>query len=134
MALKWVWILDRRRDLVFYIGSALAGWLYVGIVLWAAARLPEPLTDSLGTLRLGGVSVPLTLELLVVASWAFLLDAPHVWATLGRTLLDPDEWRVRGREIRRSFAWFLIGPASRRPNASTPGSSTWRCTCRSSSS
>ncbi len=112
MAVKWVWILDRRRDLVFYIGSALAGWLYVAVILYAAARLPEPLTGSFGTVRLGGLEIPLTLELLVVASWAFLLDAPHVWATLGRTLLDPDEWRVRRRELVRSFAWFLVGPAA----------------------
>jgi hypothetical protein len=112
MAVRWVWILDRRRDLVFYIGSAVAGWLYVAVILAAAARLPAPLTEALATLRLGGVALPLNLELLVVASWAFLLDAPHVWATLGRTLLDPDEWRIRRREILVSFAWFLLGPAA----------------------
>ncbi|MCG8606537.1 hypothetical protein MJD09_16330, partial [bacterium] len=54
----------------------------------------------------------MSLEFLVVLSWALLLDAPHVWATLGRTLFDPDEWRVRGREIRVSFSWFFLGPAA----------------------
>lgn len=110
--MRFVWILDRRRDLVFYLGSALAGWLYVAVILYAAAVLPNPLSDPLATLKLGGIEVPLTLELLVVASWAFLLDAPHVWATLGRTLLDPEEWRVRRREILLSFGWFLVGPAA----------------------
>jgi len=47
-----------------------------------------------------------------MVSWAFILDAPHVWATLGRTLLDPGEWRTRGGELRRSFALFLLGPAA----------------------
>lgn len=107
---RWVWILDRRRDLAFYIGSALAGWLYAGLVAWAVWTLDDPLTEPLATLRLGGVYLPLTLELLVVASWALLLDAPHVWATLGRTLADPDEWRLRRRELLTSFAWFGVGP------------------------
>jgi hypothetical protein len=110
--MRFVWILDRRRDLVFYLGSALLGWLYIAVILYAGAALADPLRDPLATFKLGGVEVPLTLELLVVASWAFLLDAPHVWATLGRTLLDPEEWRVRRREILRSFGWFLVGPAA----------------------
>ncbi len=108
---RFVWLLDRRRDLVFYIGSALAGWLYVGVILYAIATLADPLRDPLATLAVGGLEIPLTLELLVVASWAFLLDAPHVWATLGRTLADPDEWRSRGAVLRFSFVWFLVGPA-----------------------
>ncbi len=107
---RFVWLLDRRRDLGFYIGSALAGWLYVGVIFYAIATLADPLHDPLATLALGGLEVPLTLELLVVASWAFLLDAPHVWATLGRTLADPDEWQNRGRVLRFSFLWFLVGP------------------------
>lgn len=110
--LRFAWILDPQRDLLFYIGSALAGWLYVGIVWYAIRTLPHPLTDAFGSLSLGGIQVTLTLELLVMASWAFLLDAPHVWATLGRTLFDPDEWRVRRRELLLSFAWFLVGPAA----------------------
>ena len=110
MRLRFVWIHDRRRDLAFYLGSALAGWLYVGVILYAAASLSDPLTGSLWTLRLGGIEIPLTLELLVVASWAFLLDAPHVWATLGRTLFDPEEWQIRRREILRSFGFFFAGP------------------------
>ena len=48
----------------------------------------------------------LDLRLLVVVSWAILLDAPHVWATLARTLFDPDEWRVRGRSCGVPFSGF----------------------------
>ena len=107
---RFHWILSPRKDLLFYIGSALAGWLYLGVILFAIATLDEPLRQPLATLDLGGVAVPLTLELLVVLSWALILDAPHVWATLARTLFDPDEWRVRRREILFSFVWFGVGP------------------------
>jgi len=109
-AFRFYWILDPRRDLAFYIGSALAGWLYVGVIVYAMATLRDPFRDALATVTVFGATIPLTLNLLVVVSWAFVLDAPHVWATLGRTLLDPDEWRTRGRELRRSFSLFFLGP------------------------
>lgn len=109
--LRFVWLLDRRRDLLFYVGSALAGWLYVAVIAYAILRLADPLHDPLATLALGGLEIPLTLQLLVMASWAFLLDAPHVWATLGRVLPDPDEWRERRSVLLRSFGWFAVGPA-----------------------
>jgi hypothetical protein len=106
------WILGPGRDLVFYIGSALAGWVYVGVILYALYTLEDPLRQPLAVLTAGPVSIALTLHLLVLVSWALLLDAPHVWATLARTLFDPDEWRVRGGELRRSFLWFLLGPTA----------------------
>ncbi len=89
--IKFNWILSPRKDLLFYIGSALAGWLYVGIIFYAIQVLNDPLRDAFLTLQFGGIEIPLNLELLVVISWAIILDAPHVWATLGRTLFDPDE-------------------------------------------
>lgn len=110
--IHFTWILSPSKDLLFYIGSALAGWLYVGVIWLAIRALADPINDAFFVLRLGGRALHLNLYLLVVVSWALLLDAPHVWATLGRTLFDPDEWRVRGREIRRSFLWFLVGPAA----------------------
>ncbi len=55
-------------------------------------------------------SLPLTLGLLVVGSWAILIDAPHVFATLARTWLDPEEWSERRSMLLRSTAWFLLGP------------------------
>jgi len=110
--IQFHWILDRRSDLLFYIGSAVAGWAYVAVIVYALATLGDPLRDPLGRVSLFGLAIPLTLNLLVMVSWAFILDAPHVWATLARTILDPGEWRMRGRELRRSFAWFLVGPAA----------------------
>jgi hypothetical protein len=104
------WILSPQKDLVFYIGSALAGWFYVAIIVYGISTLPNPLTDPLAVLRLGSLEVALTLQLLVVVSWGLILDAPHVWATLARTLFDPDEWKVRRREILFSFVWFFVGP------------------------
>ncbi|MCI0417782.1 MAG: hypothetical protein L0312_00945, partial [Acidobacteria bacterium] len=106
------WILSPQKDLLFYIGSALAGWLYAAIIVYAIVTLENPLKDALAVVRWGEFQIPLTLQLLVVLSWGLILDAPHVWATLARTLFDPDEWKVRGREIWFSFAWFVIGPAA----------------------
>ncbi len=108
--LQFVWILDQKKDLLYYIGSSLIGWVYIGIIWYAIQTRQDPLTEPLGIIRLGGIHIPLSLELLVVASWAFILDAPHVWVTLARTLFDPDEWQARGRELRRSFGWFFVGP------------------------
>jgi hypothetical protein len=108
--IQFHWIVDRRSDLIFYIGSALAGWAYVGVILYALATLVDPLRDPLGQVTVLGFAIPLTLNLVVMVSWAFILDAPHVWATLGRTLLDPGEWRTRGGDLRRSFGLFLLGP------------------------
>ncbi len=110
--IRFHWILNPRSDLLFYIGSALAGWAYMAVILYTLATLGNPLRDPLVTLPLFGTEVALTLNLLVMVSWAFILDAPHVWATLGRTLLDPTEWHVRGRELRRSFGFFVLGPAA----------------------
>lgn len=110
--IRFSWILGPKKDLAFYIGSTLAGWAYLALILWAIGRVEDPLSDPVATVELGGLAIPLTLELLVIASWALILDAPHVWATLARTLFDPDEWRLRGREIRFSFVWFAVGPAA----------------------
>ncbi|HEX9654690.1 MAG TPA: hypothetical protein VGA99_13355 [bacterium] len=110
--LKFTWILSPQKDLLFYIGSALAGWLYVAVIWMAIRTLNDPMNDAFSVINFGGRTIPLNLYFLVVVSWALLLDAPHVWATLGRTLCDPDEWRVRGREIRRSFLWFFLGPVA----------------------
>ena len=85
------WILSPQKDLVFYIGSALAGWLYVAIIVYAIATLENPLKDALAVVHLGQFQVALTLQLLVVLSWGLILDAPHVvfrW-TLGHPFAIP---------------------------------------------
>jgi hypothetical protein len=104
------WIIDRKADLLFYIGSALVGWLYVALILLAVSRLRNPLSDAFGVIRLGGLEIPLTLQLIVLASWGFIFDAPHLWSTLARTFFDPEERRVRRKELRLSWAWFFFGP------------------------
>lgn len=109
---RWNWILNARCDLVWYIGSALVGWIYVALVLFLAHGLSDPLHEPLTTLSFGGLSFHLTLELLIFASWAYLVDSPHLWATLARTYLDPDEWQVRRRQLLFAFVWFVAGPVA----------------------
>lgn len=106
--IEFNWILNRRRDLIFYIGSAVVGWAYVGVIVLALTTntFTNPLTDAWFTL----FGLPITLELIVVFSWAFLLDAPHLFATLARTFFDPDEWSVRRPELLKSWGFFFLGP------------------------
>lgn len=104
------WIIDKKNDLLWYIGSALVGWLYAGLILIAVWMLPNPLEDSFGVIKIGGLHIPLTLELLVYSSWAYLVDAPHIWSTLARTFFDPEERRIRRRELWLSWGWFFLGP------------------------
>lgn len=105
------WILDKKNDLIWYIGSALAGYLYAALVWYFGRSLTNPVEDILGTLHLGGIQIDITLRLLVILSWMYIVDAPHVFATLARTFFDPDERAVRKTELRRSWLWFAFGPA-----------------------
>ncbi len=89
-------------DLIWYIGSSLAGWLYLLMVLALGRGLSDPIRDPFARLELFGATLPLTLGLLVVGSWAILIDAPHVFATLARTWLDPEEWSERRSVLLRS--------------------------------
>ncbi|HSR69823.1 MAG TPA: hypothetical protein VLU25_17985 [Acidobacteriota bacterium] len=108
---RFHWILGAKLDLVFYIGSALVGWLYVGLIWWAVQALDDPLTEPFSTLQVGSMEIPFDLRLLIFVSWAVFLDAPHLWATLGRTFCDPDEWATRRTVLLRSLGLFLLGPA-----------------------
>ena len=82
------WIIGARDDLVWFIGSVASSYalfaLYVGGVL--------PL-------------VPM------VAAWAILIDAPHVFGTFSRTYFDREERRERGRLLWGSLAFFVVGPS-----------------------
>ncbi len=109
--IRWTWILDRRADAAWYVGSALVGWLYLGLVLLLGRGLARPMEDAFASFTVGGHTVALTLKLLVVTSWAVLLDAPHLWATLGRTYFDPDEWKLRRGVLWKGWLFFLLGPA-----------------------
>ncbi len=100
-----------RTDLVWIVFSSGVGWAYLALILAVGRGLDNPIRDPFRTLEVAGAAIPLTLGLVVVASWAILLDAPHLFATLARTVLDPDEWRSRGGILATSFAFFLLGPA-----------------------
>jgi hypothetical protein len=47
----------------------------------------------------------------MVAGWAILIDAPHVFGTLSRTYFDRSEWETRSRLMLGSLLFFVIGPA-----------------------
>ncbi|HJR08722.1 MAG TPA: hypothetical protein VJ842_15790 [Pyrinomonadaceae bacterium] len=86
-ALSVRWLISARDDLLWFIGSVASSYallaLYVG----------------------GGVPlVPM------VAAWAILIDAPHVFGTFSRTYFDREERQTRGRLLWGSLAFFAIGP------------------------
>lgn len=105
------WLMGFRTDLIWIILSAGVGWAYLALILGVGSGLENPIRDTFATLRIGDFALPLSLGLVVVASWAVVLDAPHLFATLARTVLDPEEWRVRGGVLLASFGFFLLGPA-----------------------
>lgn len=105
------WILSKDKDILFYIGSALIGYLYLFIIIYAVLTLPNPLTDSFAFFTVGSFTLSLNLTLLVVISWGVFLDAPHLFATLGRTFFDPDEWDQKRPELLKSWLFFFLGPA-----------------------
>lgn len=76
------WIIDRRQDLTFFIGSALLGYC---LVAWAVLSGGLPAT------------------FLIV--FAFAIDGPHVFSTLTRSLLDSEQ-RGALRKL-----WLLGFPA-----------------------
>jgi hypothetical protein len=86
-AISWRWIISARDDLVWFIGSVIASY-------------------ALLFLYLSGV-VPL---LPMVAGWAILIDAPHVFGTFSRTYFDRTERRNRPRLLWGSLLFFVVGP------------------------
>jgi hypothetical protein len=47
------WILSPQKDLLFEVGSALAGWIYVALIAYATATLENPLNGALTVVHLG---------------------------------------------------------------------------------
>src|SRR5215510_2471958 len=86
-AISMRWIINAREDLVWFIGSVASSYLL--LVLYVTGILPL---------------VPM------VAGWAILIDAPHVFGTFSRTYLDRSEWKTRKRLLLGSLAFFIIGP------------------------
>jgi hypothetical protein len=82
------WIINRRDDLLWFIGSVVASYALL------AANLAL------------GVSVSV-----LVWIWALGFDGPHVFATISRTYADREDRRKRARLYYGSLALFLLGPA-----------------------
>ena len=81
------WIISGRDDLVWFIGSVLASYFLLFIYVTGLVPL-----------------VPM------IAAWAILIDAPHVFGTFSRTYFDRTERRARKRLLWGSLAFFIIGP------------------------
>ncbi|CAN5862457.1 hypothetical protein BH18ACI4_BH18ACI4_18700 [soil metagenome] len=81
------WIIDGREDLIWFIGSVLSS--YALLLLYIQGIVPL---------------VPM------VALWAILIDAPHVFGTFSRTYFDRTERRNRARLLWGSLLFFAVGP------------------------
>src|SRR5919206_832688 len=81
------WIISARDDLVWFIGSVLSS--YALLVLYITGLLPL---------------------VWMVATWAILIDAPHVFGTFSRTYFDRAERRARKRLLWCSLLFFAVGP------------------------
>jgi uncharacterized membrane protein len=86
-AISLRWIINAREDLIWFIGSVAAS--YALLVLYVTGVLPL---------------IPM------VAGWAILIDAPHVFGTFSRTYFDKSEWKRRKRLMLGSLLFFVIGP------------------------
>ena len=86
-AISLRWIINGREDLVWFIGSVLSS--YALLILYVKGILPL---------------VPM------VALWAILIDAPHVFGTFSRTYFDRMERSNRARLLWGSLLFFAVGP------------------------
>src|SRR5213595_146150 len=81
------WIINAREDLIWFIGSVASS--YALLILYVTGILPL---------------IPM------VAGWAILIDAPHVFGTFSRTYFDASEWKTRQRLMLGSLLFFVLGP------------------------
>jgi len=86
-AISLRWIISAREDLIWFIGSVAAS--YALLILYVTGVLPL---------------IPM------VAGWAILIDAPHVFGTFSRTYFDASEWKTRQRLMLGSLLFFVVGP------------------------
>src|SRR5437867_1351591 len=87
-AISLRWIINAREDSIWFIGSVASS--YALLILYVAGVLPL---------------IPM------VAGWAILIDAPHVFGTFSRTYFDASEWKTRKRLLLGSLLFFIVGPA-----------------------
>src|SRR5438132_9951804 len=86
-AISLRWIINAREDLLWFIGSVASS--YALLILYVTGAVPL---------------------LPMVAAWAILIDAPHVFGTFSRTYFDRSEWHSRKRLLLGSLLFFVIGP------------------------
>src|SRR5215203_3647254 len=86
-AISLRWIISARDDAIWFIGSVASS--YALLVLYVSGLVPL---------------VPM------VAAWAILIDAPHVFGTFSRTYFDRAERKNRARLLWGSLLFFAIGP------------------------
>jgi hypothetical protein len=86
-AISLRWIISAQDDLVWFIGSVASS--YALLILYITGVLPL---------------IPM------VALWAILIDAPHVFGTFSRTYFDRTERRNRARLLWGSLLFFAVGP------------------------
>jgi hypothetical protein len=86
-AISLRWIISSRDDLIWFIGSVVSSYgLFLLYITGTVPLLP------------------------MVAVWAILIDAPHVFGTFSRTYFDRSEWESRRRLLLGSLLFFVIGP------------------------
>ena len=86
-ALSVRWIISARDDLIWFIGSVVSS--YALLLLYVKGVVPL---------------IPL------MAVWAILIDAPHVFGTFSRTYFDRTERAHRSRLLWGSLLFFAVGP------------------------
>src|SRR6266481_1818212 len=86
-AISLRWIISARDDLVWFMGSVISS--YALLFLYVKGLVPL---------------IPM------MALWAILIDAPHVFATFSRTYFDRTERATRRRLLWGSLLFFALGP------------------------
>ena len=86
-AISLRWIISARDDLVWFIGSVVSSYVLLFLYVRGIVSL-----------------IPM------VAFWAILIDAPHVFGTFSRTYFDRAERKNRARLLWGSLLFFAIGP------------------------
>ena len=86
-AISLRWIIGARDDLIWFIGSVFSSYLLLFLYVGGIVSL-----------------VPM------VAFWAIMIDAPHVFGTFSRTYFDRTERKNRARLLWGSLLFFAIGP------------------------
>lgn len=86
-AISLRWIISAREDLIWFIGSVVSSYALLFLYVKGLVSL-----------------IPM------VALWAILIDAPHVFGTFSRTYFDRSERQNRARLLWGSLLFFLVGP------------------------